>query len=514
MAKRGTRRAGERPKELLGAIVMAAGLGKRMQSKLAKVLHPVAGRPMVLYAVELARRVAGEYVAVVVGHQGNEVRAAIEAERPHESVVIVEQAQPLGTGHAVQRARDVLRQMGWSCSAYLILNADTPLLQVGTVQELVRLHWEERATISLLTTIMENPDGYGRVIRGANGRVRRIVEDRDASATERRVREVNVGTYVVDGPFLVEAVDKLRPRNAQAECYLTDLVALAAERGLTVSALTVQDASEAIGINTREQLAAAEQVFRRRICGHWMAQGVTIRDPASTVIDASVVIGRDTILYPGVMLEGRTTIGEGCVIRSHTRISDSELGNRVLVQDHCVIQDARVEDEAVVGPFAHLRPGSVLRRAAKVGNFVELKQTELGEGSKANHLTYLGDAKIGKGVNVGAGTITCNYDGYRKHGTVIEDDVFVGSDTQLIAPVTIGRGAVIAAGTTVTGDVPPDALAIARVPQVNRPGWAIRRRALLAQGGGGEERSVQKDGARNAQSNRLAEDQNRKPPML
>jgi len=325
-------------------------------------------------------------------------------------------------------------------------------------------------------------------VRTKGGRVQKIVEDRDATDAEKQIGEINVGTYVTDGPFLFEALDELKPRNVQGEYYLTDVVALAVERKLRVSALAVSQSAEGMGINSREQLAAAERAVRRRICAHWMREGVTIRDPATTVIDAGVVIGRDTVIHPDVTLEGRTTIGEDCIIRSHTRISDSALGHRVVVQDHCVIRDARLEEEASVGPFAHLRPGAVLRRAAKVGNFVEMKKAELGEGSKANHLSYLGDAKIGKGVNIGAGTITCNYDGHKKHDTVIGDDVFIGSDTQLVAPVTIGKGAVIAAGATITADVPPDTLAIARTAQVNRPGWASRRRAMLT-GGAGNVRS-------------------------
>lgn len=464
----------------LGAVVMAAGLGKRMKSKLAKVLHPVAGRPMVLYAVDLAQQLAGDHVAVVVGYQGKEVRAAIEASGLRRPIVFVEQEPQLGTGHAVQQAREAFRRLGRTFSAYLILNGDTPLLRLETVRALANLHRDERAAVTLLTATVDDPVGYGRVVRARDGRVHKIVEDRDATAVERAIREINVGTYLMDGPFLLEALDRLEPRNAQGEYYLTDLVALAVGRGLRVAALPVGDPAEGMGINTREQLAAAEQAVRRRICARWMGEGVTIRDPATTVIDADVVIGRDTVLHPHVTLEGRTTIGEDCIIRSHTRISDSVLGQRVVVQDSCVVREARLEDEATIGPFAHLRPGTVVRRAAKVGNFVELKKTELGEGSKANHLSYLGDATIGKGVNIGAGTITCNYDGWKKHETVIGDDVFVGSDTQFVAPVTIGKGAVIAAGATITADVPPDALAIARAPQVNRPGWAARRRALLA----------------------------------
>ncbi len=457
---------------------MAAGLGKRMKSKLAKVLHPVAGRPMVLYAVDLAQQLAGERVAVVVGYQGKDVRTAIEASESRIPVMIVEQTQQLGTGHAVQQARDVFRRLGKTLSTYLILNGDTPLLHMETLRALLRLHHDERAAVTLLTATVEDPSGYGRVVRARDGRAQKIVEDRDATGGEKQIREINVGTYVMDGLFLFDALDKLQPRNAQGEYYLTDLVALAVERGLRVSALAVREAVEGMGINTREQLAAAEQAIRRRICARWMQEGVTLRNPATTSIDADVVIGRDTVIYPDVTLEGNTTIGEDCIIRSQTRITDSVLGHRVVVQDHCVIRESRLEDDAAIGPFAHLRPGAVLRRAAKVGNFVEMKKAELGEGSKANHLSYLGDAKIGKGVNIGAGTITCNYDGTQKHETVIGDDVFVGSDTQFVAPVTIGKGAVIAAGATITSDVPPDSLAVARAAQVNRPGWAARQRAL------------------------------------
>ncbi|MGH8864854.1 MAG: bifunctional UDP-N-acetylglucosamine diphosphorylase/glucosamine-1-phosphate N-acetyltransferase GlmU [Burkholderiales bacterium] len=466
----------------LGAVVMAAGLGKRMKSKLAKVLHPVAGRPMVLYGVDLAQQLAGEHVAVVVGYQGKDVRAAIEAGGPRTPVIIVEQTRQLGTGHAVQQARDMFRRLGKALSTYVILNGDTPLLQAETLQALLQLHQDEHAAVTLLTATVDDPAGYGRVVRAKDGHVQKIVEDRDATGGERQIHEINVGTYAMDGPFLFEALDKLQPRNAQGEYYLTDVVALAVERRLRVSALAVREPAEGMGINTREQLAAAEQAIRRRICVHWMQEGVTLRNPATTSIDADVTIGRDTVIHPDVTLEGRTTIGEDCIVRSHTRISDSVLGHRVVVQDHCVIRDSRLEDDAAVGPFAHLRPGAVLRRAAKVGNFVEMKKAELGEGSKANHLSYLGDATIGKGVNIGAGTITCNYDGHKKHETVIGDDVFVGSDVQFVAPVTVGKGAVIAAGATITADVPPDTLAIARAAQVNRPGWASRQRTMLTGG--------------------------------
>ncbi|MEW6246185.1 MAG: bifunctional UDP-N-acetylglucosamine diphosphorylase/glucosamine-1-phosphate N-acetyltransferase GlmU [Nitrospirota bacterium] len=493
---------------------MAAGVGKRMRSKLAKVLHPVAGRPMILYVVELAERLAGAGVAVVVGHQAGQVRALIESrptgDRRASRTAIVEQPDQLGTGHAVLQAKPVFpASQRERPSTFLILNGDTPLLTEATVRELLRVHETDTATVTILTAVLDDATGYGRIARsnpvGDNRpglldcRVLKIVEDRDASPEEKRLREVNVGTYVVDGGFLFEALDKLQPHNAQREYYLTDIVPLAVERGLRVSTVTLSDPDEGLGVNTRGQLARAERAMRERIRERWLDAGVTMRDPATAWIDAGAVIGPDTVLYPNVALEGSTVIGEGCVIRSNVRLTDCVLGNRVEILEHCVFREARLEDDTTLGPFVHLRPGTVVRRKAKVGNFVEMKNTDLGEGSKANHLSYLGDTFVGKGVNIGAGTITCNYDGVRKYRTVIEDDVFVGSDTQLIAPVTVGRGAVVAAGTTVTQDVPADALAIARVPQVNREGWAARRRALLAGGGGQDVRRSTFDvGAGNA----------------
>lgn len=481
----------------LGAIVMAAGLGKRMRSRTAKVLHPVAGRPMVLYAVRVGEHIAGRGVAVVLGHQAKQVRAVIE-ERPWNdqrgaAIIPVEQTQQLGTGHAVMQARSVFtRGDREPVSAYVILNGDTPLLTEATVRQLWRVHQAERATVTLLTTVLDDPSGYGRVLRsgppsrGAGssgpGSILGVVEDRDATPAEAQVREVNVGTYVVDGQFLFEALDKLQPNNAQKEYYLTDLVGIAVDRGLRVSAVTLHDSREGLGINSRQELAVAEQIVRQQNSSRWMAAGVTMRDPATTWIDADVVIGQDTVLYPHVALEGATSIGEDCVIRSHVRLTDCMVADRVVVQDSSVLREARLEEGATVGPFAHLRPGAVVRRNAKVGNFVEMKRSELGEGSKANHLTYLGDARIGRNVNIGAGTITCNYDGDNKYETVIEDDVFVGSDALLIAPVTVGRGALVGAGSAVTHDVPEDALAIARASQVNKPGWAARRRASAKAG--------------------------------
>ncbi len=481
------------PAEGLAVIVMAAGMGTRMRSKRGKVLHPVAGKPMVLYAVELAERFADAGTAVVIGHQAEQVRAVLAQRRTTGNdrlpLAIVEQKQQLGTGHAVLQTKPAFLTVARpSPMRYLILNGDTPLLSDATIRELLRVHENEKATVTVLTAMLDDATGYGRVVRdeaGADtadglpaGGVRCIVEDRDASPAERRIREINVGTYIVAGDFLFSVIERLQPQNAQGEYYLTDIVQVAVAQGLRVSAVRLRDSEEGLGVNTRQQLAAAERVIRQQIRDRWLEAGVTLRDPATTWIDAGVTIGRDTVLYPNVTLEGMTVIGEDCVIRPNTRITDCVIGNRVEVLESCVFRESQIEDDAVVGPFAHLRPGAIVRQKAKVGNFVEMKKTELGEGSKANHLSYLGDAQIGKNVNIGAGTITCNYDGIHKHRTVIEDNVFLGSDIQLIAPVTIGQGALIAAGTTVTQDVPADALAISRVPQVNRPGWAARRRTV------------------------------------
>ena len=472
----------------LAVVVMAAGLGKRMQSKVVKVLHPVAGRPMVLYSVELGLRLTGHRIAVVVGHQADQVgqviREATAGANGPEEISIVKQKELLGTGHAVLQTRAVFEEVGRPAPArYLILNGDTPLLRESTVRELLRVHHEEGATVTMLTAVLDDAGGYGRVVRRSSGggQVQRIVEDRDAVGEEKRIREINVGTYVVDGNFLFPALEKLQPSNAQGEYYLTDIVQMAVAQGRRVAAVVLDHPDEGLGVNTRRQLAEVEQVVRRQIRDRWLDAGVRMIDPGSTWIDAGVTIGTDTVLYPNVMLEGKTVLGEDCIVRSGTRITDCTIGDRVEILDHCVFHDSRIEDDATLGPFTHLRPHVLIRKRAKVGNFVEMKKTELGEGSKANHLTYLGDAKIGNGVNIGAGTITCNYDGVRKADTIIGDGVFVGSDTQLIAPVTVGSGSVIAAGTTVTQSVPADSLVISRVAQATKPGWAAKRRALAEQ---------------------------------
>ncbi|RMH08553.1 MAG: UDP-N-acetylglucosamine diphosphorylase/glucosamine-1-phosphate N-acetyltransferase [Nitrospirae bacterium] len=461
-------------------IILAAGLGKRMRSKMAKVLHPVAGQPMVWHVVRLAASMTRLPVVVVLGHQAERVQTFL-AERRKElpPFEVALQPQQRGTGDAVKQAVQVFAaQQTVFPRVCVILNGDTPLLRESTVNMLVAHHCVHRAAITILTAQLDDPTGYGRVLRDAHGQVRKIVEDRDATPDELLTKEVNVGTYVVDGAFLPQALAQLTPYNTQGEYYLTDLVEIAITQGKRVEAVQAEDAIECLGVNTREHLAVAEQVMRQRIRKHWLDAGVTMLDPQTTFIDATVTIGCDTVLYPHVALEGKTTIGEACVIRAHSRVTRCQLQDQVVVEDCCVLEDALVEEGCVIGPFARLRPGTRVRKRAKVGNFVELKNTELGEESKANHLAYLGDAQIGRQVNIGAGTITCNYDGFRKSRTVIDDEVFIGSDTQLIAPVTIGKGAVIGAGSTITQDVPADALALSRAQQVTRMGGASRRRAL------------------------------------
>ncbi len=464
----------------ISAVIMAAGQGTRMKSAIPKVLHPVAGKPMVWYMAALARRVADSSVAIIVGHGAEQVREYLQQEEDSLApFCVVEQNQQLGTGHAVQQAQSVvLNNQQMVADACLILNGDTPLLTEDTIRALLAYHQTSQATVTILTTVLNDPHGYGRVIRGQESQVLKIVEDRDASESEKTIQEINVGTYVVNTKFLFQSLESLKPQNVQGEYYLTDIIGMAVSQRLRVSALVTHDTDETLGINTREHLAWAEREMRSRLCRRWMLAGVTLLDPGRTSIDADVSIGRDSLLYPDVRLEGRTVIGEGCVIRSHTRITNSNLGDNIQIQDSCVLNDAVVENEATVGPFAHLRPGTKICRGAKVGNFVELKQTELGEYSKANHLSYLGDTIVGREVNIGAGTITCNYDGFRKEKTVIEDQVFIGSDTQLIAPIKVGRGAIIAAGTTVTENVPPEALGISRSAQQNREGAAKRKRDL------------------------------------
>ena len=451
-------------------IILAAGLGTRMKSALAKALHLLAGSPLIQHVLAAASGIEPEKIVLVLGHQADKVRNVVKPFSPE----IVLQAEQLGTGHAVLQASEAIAA---ASGPVLVLCADTPLLTGKTLRDVIDLHRTSRAAITLVTAVPENPFGYGRVVRGKSG-VLRVVEEKDATAREKKIREINAGIYCFDRKFLLSSLDRIGKNNAQGEYYLPDAVGQAVRKKLRVSAYLCDDADEVLGVNSRRDLSYAETVMRRRINERWMVEGVTMLDPGTTFVGSEVSLGRDTVLYPQVRIEGKTTIGEGCTIYPGSRIVDSVIANNATVKDCSVIEESTIASGASVGPFAHLRPGSLIGEGAKIGNFVEVKKSVIGEGSKANHLSYIGDATVGRGVNIGAGVITCNYDGYVKHPTVIEDEVFVGSDVQFVAPVRVGRGALIAAGATITHNVPPDALAISRTPQENREGFASRRRQM------------------------------------
>ncbi len=451
-------------------IILAAGLGTRMRSALPKALHLLAGKTLIRHVLDTVVPLEPEKTVVVLGHQADRVRAAMEG----YVVEIVYQAEQLGTGHAVRQAVDVISSVR---GPVVVLCADTPLLTRDALVSLAEAHSRARAAVTVMTALVEDPAGYGRVVRGKSG-IMRIVEEKDATAAQKKIGEVNTGIYCFEKKFLLSALGGIKNKNAQGEYYLPDMISLARKKKLKVAAVLCQDPDEAMGINSRFDLSQAEMVLQARTNLRWMLDGVTLPDPATVFIGTDVIIGRDTIVYPNVRLEGTTTLGEGCTVYPGSRIADSTLGSGVVVKDCCVIENSRIADKASVGPFAHLRPGTELRTGARIGNFVEVKKSVIGEGSKANHLSYLGDATIGRNVNIGAGVITCNYDGFQKHQTIIEDGVFVGSDTQLVAPVRIGRDALVAAGATVTRDVPAGALAISRVPQEIRAGAAGRRKKM------------------------------------
>jgi bifunctional UDP-N-acetylglucosamine pyrophosphorylase/glucosamine-1-phosphate N-acetyltransferase len=455
-------------------VILAAGKGTRMKSLQPKVLHPLAGRPLIEHVLRTVDRLGARSTTLVIGHGADDVRAALNG-RP--SLQFVVQSPQLGTGHALLQTAPVLADKK---GMVLLLYADVPLLQPATLARLVETHRATRAAATILTAELEDPYGYGRIVRDDRGRVTRIVEERDASRDERAIREINSGIYALELAPLFDALNALAVDNAQGEYYLTDLVAIYARRNLPVETLTLDAPAELQGVNSRVDLADLTRILRARKTRALMLGGVTFEDPATAYVDEDVTIGADTVIGPGVMLEGRTRIGSRCRIHAGVRLTNATLGDAVTVLDRSIIVDSTVATGASVGPFAHVRPDSTIGEGARIGNFVELKKTAIGRGSKANHLAYLGDATIGDEVNIGAGTITCNYDGVTKHPTVIEDGVFIGSDSQLIAPVRVGRGAYVAAGSSVTEDVPPDALAIARGRQENRPEWAAKRRARLA----------------------------------
>jgi bifunctional UDP-N-acetylglucosamine pyrophosphorylase/glucosamine-1-phosphate N-acetyltransferase len=452
------------------AVILAAGKGTRMKSARPKVLHHVLGVPMLDHVLRTVAALGIEPVTVVVGHQAESVESAFAG----RGLRFVRQEPQLGTGHAVQRAREVVAENPGR--PLLVLNGDLPLLRPETLLRLLEVHRGSRAAATLLTVVLDDPGAYGRVLRGTDGQVRAIVEARDASEQERAVREVNAGIYAFDVPDLLEVLSGLQPQNAQGEYYITDTVGLLRSAGRSVHAVQAADPQEALGVNTMEELSQAAHLLRGRRIQELMGGGVAVEDPATTWVGPDVEVAADVVLRAGTLLEGRTRVAAGARIGPFARLVDTDVGEGAVVLDHCLLLQSVVEEGASIGPFAHLRPHSRVGRRAKVGNFVELKNTTLGEGSKAPHLSYIGDATVGAAVNIGAGTITCNYDGESKNPTHIEAGAFVGSDTTLVAPVTVGEGAYIGAGSTITSDVPAGALAVGRARQVVKAGWARRRR--------------------------------------
>jgi bifunctional UDP-N-acetylglucosamine pyrophosphorylase/glucosamine-1-phosphate N-acetyltransferase len=442
-------------------IILAAGKGVRMKSKLPKVLHPVCGKPMLLWVIDTVQDLS-EHVCVVLGHSAEQIRQVLP---PHVEVRI--QKEQLGTAHAVMSAQDFIDPN----DDVMVLYGDMPLVKKETLMKVVDQHKNDENYVTIISTTMADPTGYGRIVRDPVGRFLKIVEEMEASDQEKMIKEINTGIYVFKGRALLETLPKIKPDNAKGEYYLTDSVCLLEKVGIH----RVDDSNQFLGVNDRVQLALAQKLKQREILEMLMLGGVTVVDPGSTYVEADVEVGCDTVLYPMTFLLGKTKIGEQCVIGPMARIENCTVGNRVrIISSDCV--GATIEDDVSVGPFARLREGTVLKSNVKIGNFVEVKNSKIGSRSKAQHLTYLGDATVGEDVNIGAGTITCNFDGKRKNPTFIEDEAFIGSNSCLIAPVRIGRGAFVAAGSVITEDVPEWSLAIARSRQTVKPGWVIKKR--------------------------------------
>ena len=449
------------------AVILAAGKGTRMKSSLPKVLHGVGGKPMLRHVMDAAQGAGAARSIVVVGFGGEQVAAAMG-----DGAEYVTQAEQLGTGHAVLQTKEILR--GFE-GTVLLLCGDTPLLTVATLQSLCEAHQSSGAAATVLTAILANPAGYGRILRDADGGVTGIVEQKDATPEQMEIGEINTGNYCFEAAALFGALDGLTCNNAQKEYYLTDVLAILARAGQKVGAVQVGDFEETLGINSRVQLAEAEAVLRRRKLVELMESGVTVMDPASTFIDTGVSIGRDTIIYPFTWIEGDTVIGEDCRIGPNTRIQDSVLENAVTLH-FSYAHECKIHEGATVGPYVHLRPAAELLPGAKVGNFVEIKNSQIGRGSKVPHLSYIGDTDMGSGVNIGCGTITVNYDGKKKHRTTIGNDAFIGCNSNLVAPVTVGEGAYIAAGSTITKEVPSRSLGVGRARQMNIAGWVDNKK--------------------------------------
>jgi bifunctional UDP-N-acetylglucosamine pyrophosphorylase / glucosamine-1-phosphate N-acetyltransferase len=477
----------------LAVIVLAAGKGTRLKSSLAKVLHKAGGRTLVEHIVRACEPLKGRETVVVVGHQAEQVAAAVE---PLGAVTVLQQPQN-GTGHAVQVAKRLLGR----AKLALVLPGDAPLVRTETLKALIATHRNGNAAATILSAVVADPSGYGRIVRKSETAVSAIVEESQLTDEQREINEINSAIYCFTLENLWPALAQVKPNNKHRELYLTDAIAVMSGKGETVLAQVAADSREVLGCNTRADLAEVDRIFREWKRNELMEAGVTIQLPETVLIDPEVTVGEDTTIEPGVQLLGKTKIGVGCTIRTGSVLTDSILEDEVKVEPHCVVVESRLDDGVVIGPFARLRPGNHLRAGSRIGNFVELKKSTVGEGTKVPHLTYLGDTKVGPKTNIGAGTITCNYDGFQKYPTTIGKGVFVGSDSVLVAPVRIGDHAYIAAGSTITDNVPYDALGIGRGRQVNKPGWASKKRRELA-GAQKPGKSTRRGGKRKSRSRR------------
>jgi bifunctional UDP-N-acetylglucosamine pyrophosphorylase/glucosamine-1-phosphate N-acetyltransferase len=456
----------------IGVIVLAAGQGTRMKSDVPKVLHRLGGTPLFLHALRVAQQLEPARIAVIVGHGA----AAVQQAYSGDELCWVIQEKQLGTAHAVLCAEPTFH--GFT-GDILILSGDVPLIRENTLKRLVDHHRGQEAAVTLLTAKLEDPKGYGRIVRNNRQQISRIVEEKDASDLQKQIREVNAGIYVVAAPFLFPALSRVSDQNLQREYYLPDIVAIALRESRTVTNVQIDDAREMMGINTREELARMEKSLQEETNRKWMAQGVTLKDPTTTYIEQGATIGKDTVIGPNTHLCGTTAIGERCRIDGSAYLTDAHLGDEVHLRFSVVLSSCRVASGAIIGPFAHLRPGTELGRNVHIGNFVEAKEAKVGDGTKANHLTYLGDVTIGRDSNIGAGTITCNYDGFQKYTSKIGDRVQVGSDSTLVAPISLGNDVYVATATTVRHDVPDGALVFNDRQERLREGWTEQKRIKM-----------------------------------